>query len=46
MQDNAYINGCLICGKPYKQVTDETAASFLLQTAEPHETISERLLKH
>ena len=39
------IIGCLVCGKPYEQVIDETAADCLCQTAQPHETIRERFLK-
>ena len=46
MQDDANITGCLVCGKPYEQVIDDTAADYLYQTAQTHETIRERLLKH
>ena len=45
MQDNAYVTGYLICGKPYEEVICETAADYLHQTAEPHETLRERILK-
>ena len=45
MQGNAFINGCLVCGKTYEQVIDKTAADFLRQAAQPYETNRERLLK-
>ena len=45
MQDNANNTGCLVSGKPYEQVVDDIAVDYLHQTAQPHETINERLLK-
>ena len=45
MLDNAYRTGCLASGKPCYQVIDKTVAHYLKQTAQPHETIRERLLK-
>ena len=45
MQDNANITGCFGCGKPYEQVIGQTAANYLYQTAQPHETLRERLIK-
>ena len=45
MHDNANMTGCLACGKTYEQIIEETAADFLYQTAQPHETIREGRLK-
>ena len=45
MRENSNNTGFLVCGKPYEQATDETAADYLYQTAQPHETIRDRLSK-
>ena len=41
-QPNQWVAGCLICGKSYDQVIEETVADYLNQTAQPGETIRER----
>ena len=45
MENNAYVTGCLVCRKPYKQVIEETVAHYLHQTAQPVETVRDRVLK-
>ena len=45
IETNAYVTGCLVCGKPYEQVIEEAAPDYLHQTAEPRETASDRILK-
>ena len=45
IETNAYVTGCLVCGKPYKQVIEEAVADYLHQTAEPRETVRDRVLK-
>ena len=42
---NEWVTGCLVCGKSYDQVIEETVANFLNQTAEPGETVRERQIK-
>ena len=42
---NEWVTGCLICGKSYDQVIEETFADYLNQTAEPGETVRERQIK-
>ena len=44
-QRNEWVTGCLVCGKPYYQVIDETVADYLDQTAQPGETVRERQIK-
>ena len=44
-QRNEWVTGCLICGKSYDQVIEETAANYLNQTAQPGETVRERQIK-
>ena len=44
-QRNGWVTGCLVCGKSYDQVTEETVADFLNQTAQPCETVRERQIK-
>ena len=44
-QRNERVTGCLVCGKPYDQVTEETVADYLHQTAQPGETVRERQIK-
>ena len=44
-QRNEWVTGCLVCGKPYDQVIEETAADYLNQTAQPGETVRERQIK-
>ena len=39
------MTGCLVCGKSYEQVIEETGADYLNQTAEPVETVRERQIK-
>ena len=38
-------NGCLVCGKSFDQVIEETVAAYLNQTAQPGETVRERQIK-
>ena len=45
MENNAYVMGCLVCGKPYEKLKEETVANYVHQTAEPGETVRERELK-
>ena len=42
---NETITSCLVCGKSYDQVIEETAADYLNQTAQPGETVRERQIK-
>ena len=35
IETNAYVTGCLNCGKPYEQVIEEAVADYIHQTAEP-----------
>ena len=42
---NETITSCLICGKSYDQVIEETAADYLNHTAQPGETVRERQIK-
>ena len=42
---NEWVTGCLICGKSYDQVIEETVADYLNQTAQPGETVLERQIK-
>ena len=44
-QRNEWATGCLVCGKPYDQVIEETVADYLNQTAQPGETVRERQIK-
>ena len=44
-QRNDWVTGCLVCGKSYNQVLEETAADYLNQTAQRRETIRERQIK-
>jgi len=44
-QRNEWVTGCLVCGKPYDQVIEETVADYLHQTAQPGETVRERQIK-
>ena len=44
-QRNEWVTGCLICGKSYNQVIEETVADYLNQTAQPGETVRERQIK-
>ena len=41
-QRNEWVTGCLVCGKPYDKVIEETVADYLDQTAQPAETVRER----
>ena len=45
VENNAYVTGCLICGKPYEKLIEETVADYLHQTVEPGESIWERVLQ-
>ena len=45
LQRNEWVTGCLICGKSYDQVIEETVADHLNKTAQPGETIRERQIK-
>ena len=42
---NETITSCLVCGKSYDQVIEETAADYLNHTAQPRETVRERQIK-
>ena len=44
-QRNKWVTGCLVCGKSYDQVIEETVADYLNQTAQPGETVRERQIK-
>ena len=44
-QRNEWVTGCLVCGKSYDQVIEETVADYLAQTAQPGETVRERQIK-
>ena len=44
-QRNEWVTGCLVCGKSYDQVIEETVADYLGQTAQPGETVRERQIK-
>ena len=45
MQNNPYITGCIVCGKPYDQMREKRVDDFLQRTVEPNQTIRERILK-
>ena len=45
IEKNAYITGCLVCAKPSEQVIEATVVKYLHQTAEPRESIKDRVLK-
>ena len=45
LQPNEWVTGCLVCGKSYDQVREETVADYLDQTAQPGETVRERQIK-
>ena len=44
-QRNEWVTGCLVCGKPYDQIIEETVVDYLDQTAQPGETVRERQIK-
>ena len=44
-QRNEWVTGCLVCGKSYDQVIEETVADYLSQSAQPGETVGERQIK-
>ena len=44
-QRHEWVTGCLVCGKSYDQVIEETVANYLNQTAQPGETVQERQIK-
>ena len=44
-QRKEWVTGCLVCGKSYDQVIDETAANYLNQTAQSGERVRERQIK-
>ena len=46
VESNAFITGCLDCGKPYEQVTAQKVSDYLNQTSEPWEQVMDRVLKH
>ena len=39
------MTGCLVCGKSYDQVIEETVADYLNQTAQPGDTVRDRQIK-
>ena len=44
-QRNEWVTGCLVCGKSYDQVIEETVADYPDQTSQPGETVRERQIK-
>ena len=44
-QGNEWVTGCLVCGKCYDQVIEETTADYLNQTAQSVETVRERQIE-
>ena len=44
-QRNEWVTGCLVCGKSYDQVIEETVADYIHQTSQPGETVRERQIK-
>ena len=42
---NETVISCLVCGKSYDQVIEETVADYLDQTSQPGETVRERQIK-
>ena len=44
-QCNERETGCLVCGKSYGQVIDDTVADYLQHTAQPGETVRDRQIK-
>ena len=44
-QRNEWVAGCLVCGKSCDQVTEETVADYLNQTAQSGETVREPQIK-
>ena len=44
-QRNEWVTSCLVCGKSYDQVIEETVADYLNQTARPGETVREHRKK-
>ena len=42
---NEVVTSCLVCGKSYNQVIEETVADYLNQTAQPGETVRDRQIK-
>ena len=42
---NETVTSCLVCGKSYDQVIEETVADYLDQTSQPGETVRERQIK-
>ena len=44
-QRNQLVTSCLVCGKSYDQVIEETVADYLDQTSQPGETVTERQIK-
>ena len=42
---NELVTGCLVCGKTYDQVIEETVADYLNHTAQPGETVRERQIR-
>ena len=44
-QRNEWVTGCLVCGKSYDRVIEETVADYLNQTAQSGDTVRERQIK-
>ena len=44
-QSNEWVTGCLVGGKSYDHVIEETVTDYLNQTARPSETVRERQIK-
>ena len=42
---NETVTSCLVCGKSYDQVIEETVAGYFDQTSQPGETVRERQIK-
>ena len=44
-QRNEWVTACLVCGRSYDQVIEETVADYLNQTAQLGETVRDRQIK-
>ena len=45
-QRNEWVTGCLVCGKSYDQVIEETVADYLDQTSQPGETVIRQIKRN
>ena len=44
-QRNEWVTGCLVCGKFFDQIIEETVAEYLNHTAHTGESVRERQIK-